>query len=115
MGRSTIVKVYDDIDGTEPAETIKFGLDGTTYEIDLSTKNATKLRTALAPFVEKGRKVTGRTASSAPRVAGRRVAGGDREQNAAIRAWAIRKGYDVAPRGRIKAEIVDQYHREAGR
>jgi hypothetical protein len=115
VGRSTIVKVYDDLDGTEPAETIKFGLDGAVYEIDLSTKNASKLRTALAPFVEKSRRVTGRATATAPRVAGRRGAAGDREQNAAIRAWAIRKGYDVAPRGRIKSEIVDQYHREAGR
>jgi len=117
MARTTIVKIFDDLDGSEAAETVKFGLDGSSYEIDLSAKNATKLRSALAPFVENGTKVTARTSGAAPRsgAAGRRTTVGDREQNAAIRAWATRKGYDVAPRGRIKAEIVDQYHREAGR
>jgi hypothetical protein len=38
----------------------------------------------------------------------------EREQNQAIRAWAQRKGLPVAPRGRIKKEIVEQYHQRAG-
>jgi hypothetical protein len=117
MARTTIVKMFDDLDGTEAVETVKFGLDGSLYEIDLSAKNAAKLRSALSAFVDNGTKVPSRPSGAAPRsaAAGRRTTVGDREQNAAIRAWATRKGYDVAPRGRIKAEIVDQYHREAGR
>jgi hypothetical protein len=113
MARTTIVQLVDDIDGTEAHETVKFGLDGYTFEIDLSTKNATKLRNVMQTYVEHGTRISGR--SAAGRGGSRRPAVAEREQNRAIRAWAIRKGYDVAPRGRIRSEIVDHYHREAGR
>ena len=116
MAKETITKLIDDLDGGEAQETVKFGLDGHSYEIDLSTKNANKLRNALAPFLENGTRV-GR-AAAAMRLGGGRGRGGavaEREQNKAIRAWALRKGLDVAPRGRIKQDVVDQYHREAGR
>jgi hypothetical protein len=119
VAKETITKLIDDLDGGEAHETVKFGLDGHSFEIDLSTKNATKLRNALAQYVENGTRLTGRAFATAARGggAGRARGGvvGEREQNKAIRAWALRKGLDVAPRGRIKQEIVDQYHREAGR
>lgn len=119
MAKETITKLIDDIDGGEASETVKFGLDGHTYEIDLSTKNATKLRNALAPYLDKGTRIDQRRAvtyggrSAAAR--GRGGAAAEREQNKAIRTWAQRKGIPVAPRGRIKQEVVDQYHKEAGR
>lgn len=116
VAKEVFTRLIDDLDGGEAAETVSFGLDGYTYEIDLSTKNATKLRNALASFVESGSRVSGR-ASVSPRTSARpRVtASAGREQNQAIREWAQRKGYDVAPRGRIKQEIVDQYQKTAGR
>lgn len=116
MAKETITKLIDDIDGGEAHETVRFGLDGHTYEIDLSTKNANKLRNALAPYVEHGTRL-GRAVVAGRAVAarGRGGAVAEREQNKAIRAWAKRKGLDVAPRGRIKQEIIDLYHREAGR
>jgi Lsr2. len=114
MAKTTIVQLVDDLDGSEAHETVKFGLDGLTYEIDLSNKNAAKLRAALQPYVEHGTRISGRS-SSGGRGGSRRPAVSEREQNKAIRAWAIRKGYDVAPRGRLRAEIIEQYHREAGR
>jgi hypothetical protein len=116
VAKETITKLIDDLDGGEAHETVKFGLDGHSYEIDLSTKNANKLRNSLAPYLENGTRV-GRATASIGRGAGRARAGvvGEREQNKAIRAWAQRKGIAVAPRGRIKQDIVDQYHREAGR
>jgi hypothetical protein len=116
VAKETITKLIDDLDGGEAQETVKFGLDGHSYEIDLSTKNANKLRNALAPYLENGTRV-GRAAATM-RLGGGRGRGSavaEREQNKAIRAWALRKGLDVAPRGRIKQEVVDQYHREAGR
>jgi hypothetical protein len=116
VAKETYTKLIDDLDGSEAHETVKFGLDGYSFEIDLSTKNANKLRSALAAYVEGGTRVSGR-GSSGGRVAarGRGGAAAEREQNKAIRTWAKRKGLAVAPRGRIKQEIVDQYHREAGR
>jgi hypothetical protein len=113
VAKQTITKLIDDLDGGEAAETVAFALDGYAYEIDLSTKNAAKLRTTLASYVESGTRVSGRAAGARGGVARRSAT--DRDQNQAIRAWAERKGYEVAPRGRIKQEIVDLYHSRAGR
>ena len=117
MARETITKLIDDLDGGEAQETVKFGLDGYAYEIDLSTKNATKLRNALAPYLESGTKISGRIGGALARNVGRARGGAvaEREQNKAIRTWARRRGMPVAPRGRIKQDIIEQYHREAGR
>jgi hypothetical protein len=119
VAKHQIIKLVDDLDGGEANETVKFGLDGREYEIDLSSKNATKFRNLLLPYVDKGSRVDarravtvgGRTATAR----GRGNAATEREQNRAIREWAQRKGIAVAPRGRIKQDIVEQYHREAGR
>lgn len=117
MAKETITKLIDDLDGGEAHETVKFGLDGHSYEIDLSSKNASKLRNTLSPYLESATRVSGRGVASvrtgAPR--GRGAAVAERDQNRAIRDWAQRKGLDVAPRGRIKQDVVEQYHREAGR
>jgi hypothetical protein len=117
LAKKTITKLVDDIDGGEAHETVKFGLDGYHYEIDLSTKNATKLRTALAAYVERGSRVPARLAVGGGRGGGGRrgAAVAEREQNQAIRAWAQRKGIPVASRGRIRQEVIDQYHQRAGR
>jgi hypothetical protein len=118
VAKETVTKLIDDLDGGEAHETVKFALDGHSYEIDLSSKNASKLRTALAPYLDSAKRTSIRTATSSGRVAGARPragAVGDREQNQAIRAWAQRRGLEVAPRGRIKQDVVEAYHREAGR
>src|SRR2546427_12525858 len=114
MAKQTIHMLIDDIDGAEADETVKFAIDGVQYEIDLSKKNAAKMRDVLARYLEAGSKV-GRTAAvrAAPR--GRGTAIVDRDQNRAIREWAQGKGVAVSDRGRIKQEIVDRYHAEAGR
>jgi hypothetical protein len=107
--------LVDDIDGGEAEETVKFAIDGTQYEIDLSKKNAAKMRDALAPYVAASTKVArsaGATRASGSR--GRGSAAVDRDQNRAIREWAQSKGIAVSDRGRIKQEIVDRYHAEAG-
>jgi hypothetical protein len=115
LARETITKLIDDIDGSVATETVAFGLDGYSYQIDLSAKNAKKLRSELAPYLERGHRVTGRAV--APGRAGRRgrATVGDKDQNKAIREWAMRKGMDVALRGRIRQDIIDEYHKSAGR
>ncbi|MGA8117626.1 MAG: Lsr2 family protein [Actinocatenispora sp.] len=118
MAQKVQVLLVDDLDGGEAEETVKFGLDGTNYEIDLSDANAQTLRDALASYVGVARKV-GRAASvrggTAPRNRAASSAASDREQNRAIREWAKRKGLEISDRGRISQEIVDRYHAEAGR
>lgn len=117
MAKETITRLIDDIDGGVAHETVTFALDGHLYQIDLSSKNAKRLRAELATYVSHGSRVPTRVAATAGRPPGRRggVALVDRDQNRAIRAWAQSKGFDVATRGRIKQEIVEEYHRNAGR
>lgn len=113
MAQKIIVSLVDDLDGSDAEETIEFGLDGVTYEIDLSTENAEELRDALAQYVEHARRSGGRkrTGARSNAKASGRSAAVDREQNQAIRAWARKNGYEVSDRGRIPSEIVDAYHR----
>ncbi len=115
MARKVQVHLLDDIDGGKADETLKFALDGTNYEIDLSAKHAEKLRRSLDKFVQAARRVgrgpvtatgRGRTGSSAR---------SDRVQNQAIRDWAKRRGIGLNERGRIPRGIIEQYEAEAGR
>ncbi|HVQ89416.1 MAG TPA: Lsr2 family protein [Mycobacteriales bacterium] len=111
MAQKVQVLLVDDLDGGEAAETVSFGLDGTSYEIDLSKTNADALRDSLAKYVGGARKI-GRAAARA--TAGRSRASGsaaiDRDQAAAIRAWAKKQGLKVSDRGRIPANIIEQYN-----
>jgi hypothetical protein len=118
VAKRTIHVLVDDLDGGEAEETVKFAIDGIQYEIDLSKKNANKIREALAPYVAVGTKVGRGGVLAGGRSAATRVRGGgvgDRDQNRAIREWAQSKGIQVSDRGRIKQEIVDRYNAEAGR
>ena len=99
MARETITRLVDDLDGSEAQETIKFALDGRAYEIDLSAKNAAKLRAALDVYVENGTR-QGRVSTGAGRGA-RATPSASRNENQAIRTWAEEQGYEVATRGRI--------------
>jgi hypothetical protein len=107
MAQKVQVMLVDDLDGGQAEETISFALDGAAYEIDLSSKNAAKLRDGFAAYLNAARKV-GRAGNK--QGARRGVATADREQNQAIRAWAKKKGFKVSDRGRIPADVVEQYH-----
>ena len=105
------VVFVDDIDGTEGAETLRYSVDGLDYEIDLSDANVKKFRDALAPYIEKSRTVERSPALSGGRGRTRRrtSSGRSRDELSQIRAWAEANGHDVAPRGRIKAELLEAY------
>jgi hypothetical protein len=111
MASRTVVQVEDDIDGSEATETVTFGLDAVSYEIDLSARNAEKLRRVLQRYTAAGRRVRGRStrgrATTPPRA--------EREQAAAVREWARRNGYEVSDRGRVAGHIIEQYQANAGR
>jgi hypothetical protein len=99
--------LVDDLDGGKAAETVVFGLDGASYEIDLSKKNAGTLRKALTEFVEHGRRVKAdRSASARNR---KRPVPRTGPSPAAVREWAAAQGIAVSPRGRISADVVAQY------
>ena len=102
MARKTRIVLIDDINGELGDETIKFGLDGIDYEIDLCSENAAKLRNLLDPWIQAGR-----------RVGGRRVAGTDTRpvsDASKIRAWAREQNMRVSEKGRISAKIRSAYY-----
>ena len=103
MAQKITVALEDDIDRGPADETVRFGLGGTDYEIDLSRKNATAFRQQLAPFIEHARR-TGRRQRRRP---GRTAS--SREHSADIRAWAKDQGITVSDRGRISASVAEQY------
>jgi hypothetical protein len=109
MAKRVHVVLEDDISGGTADETVSFGLDGSSYEIDLTKANAEKLRNALSQYVGHGRKVS---AGKARR--GGSGGGGsartDREQLQAIREWARRNGYEVSDRGRISGKVVEAFN-----
>jgi hypothetical protein len=87
--------LYDDIDGSEGASTIRFTVEGQAFEVDLSDANSERLARALEPFVRVARPV-GRKSS-------------DNGESALIREWAARNGIQLSPKGRIPSDIVTQY------
>lgn len=114
MAQKVTVTLVDDLDGGQADETVEFGLDGVSYQIDLSADNAAELREALANYVSNARRAGGRK-KPGPRPGAARSGGSstsaDREQNQAIREWARKRGLKVSDRGRIPADIVEQYHK----
>jgi hypothetical protein len=104
MVQKRIVELVDDLDGGAAEETVAFGIDGKTYELDLSSVNADALRGVLAPYISAGRR--SRAGLGVPRQGARASAGVD---IAAVRLWAVENGYAVNTRGRIPAPILDAY------
>jgi hypothetical protein len=105
MATRTITSLVDDADGSEAQETVELGLEGTTYEIDLSNHNAKKLRDALEPWVSKARKTGGRQRT--------RRDGAGKADLKAVRAWAASNNVELSKRGRIPESVLEQY-RAAG-
>jgi hypothetical protein len=109
MARKVVVTMVDDYDGESPAEeTVVFAIDGVTYEIDLSVLNGSRLRGVFEQWTPDARRV-GRVPRGKRGFAG---TASDRDQTAAIRDWARKKGLTVSGRGRISAEVVEQYNKE---
>ncbi|MDO5700463.1 MAG: Lsr2 family protein [Bowdeniella nasicola] len=110
MAKRVHIQLVDDLDGSDAVETVHFGLDGVSYEIDLNEENVNALRGALAPWIEKARREPGQRAT-------RRTAGGKKgkrtqSDSARIRAWAIENNIPVSDRGRIPADLRERYYRE---
>lgn len=108
MAKKTIAKYFSDLSGIEiesNSPTVYFAIDGTSYEVDLTEEEQTRLREAVAPYAAVGRRAAG----------GRRASAGGASSTAdgpsakEVRAWAVQQGLDVPARGRVPAEITDAY------
>ncbi|TDV56145.1 histone-like nucleoid-structuring protein Lsr2 [Actinophytocola oryzae] len=110
MAQQTIVQLVDDLDGSQTTDisTVTFGLDGVTYEIDLSEANASNLRESVQDFVTHARRTGGRLRTGAGvKPVGATTA--SHEQAQAIREWARRNGHEVSNRGRIPASLIEAF------
>ena len=103
MAKTVSVVITDDLDGSPDAETVAFGFEGRSYEIDLGKKNRAKLEKSLQPFMDAARRTAQRRTARAPRAAGART------DRAAVRTGAAAQGLKVSERGRISAEVMSKY------
>lgn len=104
----TRIHLVDDVDGSEAVEKVIFGIDGSTYEIDLSRAHVVALRADLAPWVSAARR-----AGAAPPVrVHQTLAPQGASKSALIRAWAAGHGHKVPARGRIPAAVVAAWEAE---
>ncbi len=100
MAQKVNIVLVDDIDGSDASQTVSFGLDGTSYEIDLSDTNAGALREALASYIGHARKAGG-SGRRGRRGASTNLGPSTKE----IRDWARSNGHEVSDRGRVSAEV----------
>lgn len=111
------IVLVDDIDGTvhDDTKTYSFALDGISYEIDLSPRNAEKFLKAFAPYTEKGTRARVSAAGASVAASVRKpklnseTAAAHKERLAKIREWALASGFHVSERGRISADIQAAY------
>lgn len=109
MAQKVKIILIDDIDGGEADETVRFGLDGVQYEIDLTEAHASELRSVLGDYVGAARRSNqSKQRSNASGTPSAPSSSRNREA-AQIREWAKENGYNVSARGRVNSEIVEAY------
>ncbi|OLF09001.1 hypothetical protein BLA60_20630 [Actinophytocola xinjiangensis] len=109
MAQKVLVQLVDDLDGTSSQDvtTVLFGLDGVSYEIDLTDDNAERLRESLTAYVDSARRVGGRIKRGTRPAAGSKAASANEASQ--IREWAQENGFELAGRGRIPSHVVEAY------
>ncbi len=103
MAQRTQVLYVDDIDGSDAEGTVRFGFDGTDYEIDLNKQHADQLAQAIGPFLAAARKLP-------PSRRPARAARAGRHNHSDVRAWARDQGIKISERGRIPADVLAKYN-----
>jgi Lsr2 len=109
MAQDVTVVLVDDIDQSEAAETVRFGVDGTAYEIDLSARHASELRSTISRYIKVARRIQPAPARARQQPPSRPRTQMDREQSRRIRSWAMERGLLASPRGRIPQHVADEY------
>ncbi len=103
MAQKVVVRLIDDLDGSEADTTVNFSLDGVAYEIDLTDGNARQIRESLKKYIGGARK-TGKTGRiRQPQVTNAGPAPKD------VRDWAAANGIAVNARGRLSSDVVEKY------
>lgn len=103
MAKREIITYVSDVSGETVEEvepTVTFGIDGTTYRVDLSASEQVELRDIFAPYIAAGRRNKG----------GVNTASSGTAMSKVIRAWATENGYDVPARGRVPLLAQEAFH-----
>jgi hypothetical protein len=101
--------LIDDIDQSKAAETVHFGVDGTAYEIDLSARHASELRSMLGRYISAARRIRQAPTRARQQRRSRPRTVMDREQSRRIRSWATERGLLASPRGRIPQRVTEEF------
>ena len=111
MAQKIQTLLIDDLDGSAAESTVRFGLDGAEYEIDLNAGHARQLRDGLARYVDAARRVSG-SARRPARGSRRGPSGG--VNTTEVREWARAQGIEVKDRGRVPADLVAKFKAVTG-
>jgi len=109
MAQNVTVMLIDDIDQSKAAETVRFGVDGTAYEIDLSARHASELRSMIGRYIRVARRIQSAPTRARQKPLSRPRTQMDREQSRRIRSWAMERGLLASPRGRIPQHVAEEY------
>ena len=112
MAQVTEVRLVDDLDGDDADESVDFTVDNKRYQMDLSEKNAARLREILAPFIAAARRPSGATTPTRRSTTAARPSRAG-AGTAAIREGASANGFEVSTRGRIAASVREAYENRA--
>jgi hypothetical protein len=113
MAQKVQTLLIDDLDGGDAEATVRFGLDGAEYEIDLNATHAQALRKVLEPYLKAARRAPGPAARQSAR-SGRRAARADGTDPTAVREWAKSQGIEVKDRGRVPTDLVVKFRAATG-
>jgi hypothetical protein len=108
MAQKVQTLFIDDIDGGDAEGTVRFALDGTDYEIDLSAAHSAELHQTLDGYIRHARR------TGAARRAARGRAAAQALDTHKVREWAKDNGFDIKERGRVPADVVASYKAATG-
>lgn len=112
MAQKVVREFIDDIDGSAAERTFTFAVDGSTYEIDLSSANIAEFQSAIGGFIESARKVKATSNGQRQRGASPTDLRERRERLNEVREWARKNGYSVSDRGRVRAEVLAAFENQ---
>lgn len=88
MTKELVVRLRDDLDGSDAVESLLFAVRGVEFEIELSAANVARFEAAVGPFVAAARTVKGQP--------------GKRGEAAASRDGVGRRGFEAMQRNRVE-------------
>lgn len=103
MAKNVSVITTSDLTGSENAEPVQFGLNGRTYEIDLTEAEKQELENTLKKYVEVSRATSKKGANRPIRSTTVGLS------PATVRSWATNNGVDVPKRGRIPEGVLAKF------